>query len=157
MKISLMVAISKNGIIGNGPDIPWTVKGEQLLFKAMTYNQWLLVGRKTFESMGVLNNRKYAVVTRSNFKPHNECVLVYPSIEKALEDLSTYTKHVIVSGGGEVYKSTIDLADTLHISVIDQDVEGDIQFPQIPKKFQLVFEQEFESNINYTYQIWKKG
>ena len=112
MKISLMVAISKNGIIGNGPDIPWTVKGEQLLFKAMTYNQWLLVGRKTFESMGVLNNRKYAVVTRSNFISHNERVLVYPSIEKALVNLPNYTKHVIVSGGGEVYKSTIDLADT---------------------------------------------
>ena len=152
-----MAAISKNGIIGNGPDIPWTVKGEQLLFKAMTYNQWLLVGRKTFETMGVLPNRKYALVTRSNFKPRNEHILVYPSIDEAFEDLPNYTKHVIVSGGGEVYKSTIDVADTLHISVIDQDVEGDIQFPQIPKKFQFVFEQEFESNINYTYQIWKKS
>ena len=156
MRISLMVAISKNGIIGNGPDIPWEVKGEQLLFKAMTYNQWLLVGRKTFESMGILPNRKYAVVTRSNFKPHNEHVLVYHSIDEALGDLPIYTKHIIVSGGGQVYKSTIDVADTLHISVIDQDVEGDIQFPQIPEKFQLVFEQEFESNINYTYQIWQK-
>ncbi|EQB6762499.1 dihydrofolate reductase, partial [Escherichia coli] len=54
MKLSLMVAISKNGVIGNGPDIPWSAKGEQLLFKAITYNQWLLVGRKTFESMGAL-------------------------------------------------------------------------------------------------------
>ncbi len=63
MKLSLMVAISKNGVIGNGPDIPWSAKGEQLLFKAITYNQWLLVGRKTFESMGALPNRKYAVVT----------------------------------------------------------------------------------------------
>ncbi|MBG1994551.1 dihydrofolate reductase [Klebsiella pneumoniae] len=67
MKLSLMVAISKNGVIGNGPDIPWSAKGEQLLFKAITYNQWLLVGRKTFESMGALPNRKYAVVTRSSF------------------------------------------------------------------------------------------
>ncbi|MGQ9093919.1 dihydrofolate reductase, partial [Klebsiella pneumoniae] len=63
MKLSLMAAISKNGVIGNGPDIPWSAKGEQLLFKAITYNQWLLVGRKTFESMGALPNRKYAVVT----------------------------------------------------------------------------------------------
>lgn len=156
MKISLMAAISKNWVIGNGPHIPWTVKGEQLLFKAMTYNQWLLLGRKTFESMGVLNHRKYATVTRSNFRPHNENVLVYPSIDKALDDLANYTNHVIVSGGGEVYKSTIHLADTLHISVIDQDVEGDINFPKIPKKFRLVFEQDFESNIDYTYQIWQK-
>ncbi|SGZ03588.1 Dihydrofolate reductase [Moritella viscosa] len=67
MKLSLMAAKSLNGIIGNGPDIPWRAKGEQLLFKAMTYNQWLLVGRKTFESMGSLPNRKYAVISRSDF------------------------------------------------------------------------------------------
>ena len=84
MKLSLMVAKSKNGIIGNGPDIPWSVKGEQLLFKAITYNQWLLVGRKTFESMGVLPNRKYAVVTRSEFTSSDENVIVFPSIEAAL-------------------------------------------------------------------------
>jgi dihydrofolate reductase (trimethoprim resistance protein) len=152
-----MAAISRNGIIGNGPDIPWAVKGEQLLFKAMTFNQWLLLGRKTFESMGVLSNRKYVVLTRSSLKSHNDHVLVYPSIDEALRDLPNYTKHIIVSGGGEVYKSTIDLVDTLHISVIDQDVEGDIRFPQIPKVFRLVFEQEFESNVNYTYQIWQKS
>ncbi|EPK6470324.1 TPA: dihydrofolate reductase, partial [Escherichia coli] len=52
MKVSLMAAKAKNGVIGCGPDIPWSAKGEQLLFKALTYNQWLLVGRKTFESMG---------------------------------------------------------------------------------------------------------
>ncbi|HCA4529037.1 TPA: dihydrofolate reductase, partial [Escherichia coli] len=43
MKISLISAVSENGVIGSGPDIPWSVKGEQLLFKALTYNQWLLV------------------------------------------------------------------------------------------------------------------
>ena len=53
LKISLISAVSENGVIGSGPDIPWSVKGEQLLFKALTYNQWLLVGRKTFDSMGV--------------------------------------------------------------------------------------------------------
>ncbi|HFE7148899.1 TPA: dihydrofolate reductase, partial [Klebsiella michiganensis] len=46
MKISIMAAVSENGVIGSGLDIPWHVQGEQLLFKAMTYNHWLLVGRK---------------------------------------------------------------------------------------------------------------
>ncbi|MDM6905102.1 dihydrofolate reductase, partial [Enterobacter hormaechei] len=119
MKLSLMAAISKNGVIGNGPDIPWSAKGEQLLFKAITYNQWLLVGRKTFESMGALPNRKYAVVTRSSFTSSDENVLVFPSIDEALNHLKTITDHVIVSGGGEIYKSLIDKVDTLHISTID--------------------------------------
>lgn len=156
MKLSLMVAISKNGVIGNGPDIPWSAKGEQLLFKAITYNQWLLVGRKTFESMGALPNRKYAVVTRSSFTSDNENVVIFPSIKDALTNLKKITDHVIVSGGGEIYKSLIDQVDTLHISTIDIEPEGDVYFPEIPSNFRPVFTQDFASNINYSYQIWQR-
>ena len=157
MKLSLMAAKSKNGIIGNGPDIPWSAKGEQLLFKAITYNQWLLVGRKTFESMGALPNRKYAVVTRSNFSTNDEGVMVFFSIQDALINLEEITDHVIVSGGGEIYKSLISKVDTLHISTVDIERDGDIVFPEIPDTFKLVFEQDFESNVNYCYQIWQKS
>ena len=157
MKLSLMAAISKNGVIGNGPDIPWSAKGEQLLFKAITFNQWLLVGRKTFESMGALPNRKYAVVTRSSFFSNDENVLVFRSIDDALNHLATITDHVIVSGGGEIYKSLIDKVDTLHISTMDTEPEGDVYFPEISSNFRPVFTQNFVSNINYCYQIWQKG
>jgi len=157
MKLSLMAAKSLNGIIGNGPDIPWRAKGEQLLFKAMTYNQWLLVGRKTFESMGSLPNRKYAVISRSDFVSEDKNVMVFSSIEGALRQLEDITDHVIVSGGGEIYKSLISKVDTLHISTIDIETEGNIVFPEIPDSFSLAFEQKFESNINYCYQIWQKS
>ncbi|MEM7206481.1 MAG: trimethoprim-resistant dihydrofolate reductase DfrA [Pseudomonadota bacterium] len=157
MKISLIAAKSTNDVIGNGPDIPWSAKGEQLLFKAMTYNQWLLLGRKTFESMGLLPNRKYAVISRSGFNSSNANVLVFKSIEEALEKLSEITDHILVSGGGQIYRALINKVDTLHISTIHKQVSGDILFPQIPEKFKLAFEQKFESNIDYTYQIWQKG
>ena len=157
MKLSLMAAKSKNGIIGKGPDIPWSAKGEQLLFKAMTYNQWLLVGRKTFESMGVLPNRKYAVVTRSELKSDDNNVLVFNFIDEALSELTKITNHVIVAGGGEIYKSLIDKVDTLHISEIDVEVDGDVFFPEIPDSFSCVFEQKFESNVDYVYRIWSKN
>jgi len=156
LKLSLMAARSKNGVIGNGADIPWRAKGEQLLFKAITYNQWLLVGRKTFESMGALPNRHYAVVSRSGFTSEADNVRVFPTIEKALAELATLTEHVIVSGGGEIYKTMIADVDTLHLSTIDIEAEGDIGFPEIPESFQLVFEQAFTSNIDYCYQIWQK-
>lgn len=152
-----MAAISKNGVIGNGPDIPWSAKGEQLLFKAITYNQWLLFGRKTFESMGGLPNRKYAVVTRSSYSSNDENVLVFQSIEAALNELEKITDHVIVSGGGEIYKALIDRVDTLHVSTIDIEAEGDVYFPVIPNNFRPVFNQGFVSNINYSYQIWQKS
>jgi len=151
-----MVAVSENGIIGNGSDIPWKAKGEQLLFKAITHNQWLLVGRKTFEAMGVLPNRKYAVVSRGNHIVGSENVLVFPSIEGALEELAQRTEHVIVAGGGEIFEALITQADTLHLSVIHTQAIGDISFPEVPDNYKMVFEQFFESNINYTYQIWQK-
>ncbi|WP_258962996.1 dihydrofolate reductase, partial [Klebsiella pneumoniae] len=97
-------------IDGCGPDIPWSAKGEQLLFKALTYNQWLLVGRKTFESMGALPNRKYAVVTRSGWTSNDDNVVVFQSIEEAMDRLAEFTGHVIVSGGGEIYRETLPMA-----------------------------------------------
>ncbi|MFV1873610.1 MAG: trimethoprim-resistant dihydrofolate reductase DfrA [Oleiphilus sp.] len=156
MKISLIAAKSINNVIGNGPDIPWSAKGEQLLFKALTYNHWLLVGRKTFQSMGELPKRKYAVVSRQGFKPENDNIKVFVSIDDAMEFLNKITDHVFVSGGGQIYESMIKRANTLHLSTIKQEVEGDISFPPIPNYFDLVFEQDFESNIDYKYQIWRK-
>ena len=152
-----MAAKAKNGVISCGPDIPWSAKGEQLLFKALTYNQWLLVGRKTFESMGALPNRKYAVVTRSGWTSNDDNVVVFQSIEEAMDRLAEFTGHVIVSGGGEIYRETLPMASTLHLSTIDIEPEGDVFFPSIPNTFEVVFEQHFTSNINYCYQIWKKG
>jgi len=156
MKLSLISATSENNIIGNGPDIPWLAKGEQLLFKALTFNQWLLVGRKTFESMGQLPNRKYAVVTKKGLASIPDGVLVFSSVEDALEKLATLTDHVFVSGGGQIYEKLIDKVDTIHLSTVHVCAEGDIKFPQIPPDYKLVYQQYFESNINYTFQIWNK-
>ncbi len=156
MKLSMMVATARNGVIGNGADIPWHAEGEQLLFKAMTFNQWILVGRKTFESMGVLPNRKYAVVSRSGSVVEQENVLVFVSIETALQRLEQITDHAIVSGGGQLYHSLISRVETLHLSIVDVEAEGDILFPDIPDSFRLVFEQAFTSNLNYRYQIWQR-
>jgi dihydrofolate reductase (trimethoprim resistance protein) len=157
MKLSLMVARSENGVIGNGPDIPWKAKGEQLLLKAMTFNQWILVGRKTFESMGVLPNRKYAVVTRSARVSSDENVLYFNSVESALARLQELTAHALVLGGGEVFKHLIHRADVIHQSIVHTTVNGDVFFPPIPQGFVKVFDQYFESNVNYTYEIWKRS
>jgi len=157
MKLSLIAAVSENGVIGSGLDMPWSVKGEQLLFKAMTYNQWLIVGRKTFESMGKLANRKYAVVSRSEINSEDKDVFYFSSIESALSTLKNVTDHVFIAGGGEVYKALIHRAETLHISTVHNEVEGDVFFPKIPVGYHKVFEQGFSSNVDYTYRIWQKA
>lgn len=152
-----MVAKSDNNVIGLDTEIPWKVKGEQLLFKAMTYNQWILVGRKTFHAMGKLPNRKYAVISRSVKENNDEDVVFFESIEKALTFLSGVTDHVVISGGGQIYRDSISMVDVIHISIIHSEVNGNIFFPEIPGEFKLAFSQDFTSNINYTYQIWTRG
>lgn len=155
MKLSLMAAVAENGVIGSGPDIPWQVKGEQLLFKALTFNQWLIVGRKTFDSMGCLPNRRYVVVSRSARESDNEHVRYVTDTDAAIAFLAGVTDHAIVAGGGEIYRQLLPKVQTLHLSVIHAQLDGDIVFPPLPAQFQKVFEQAFSSNIDYTYQIWQ--
>lgn len=157
MKLSLMGVKSENGVIGAGSSIPWKAKGEQQLFKAHTYNYWLIVGRKTFEDMGVLPNRKYAVISRSTDIPDQDNVIVYSSIDGALAELAKITDHAFIAGGGQIYKSLIDKAEILHLSTVHMEAEGDVYFPEIPKSFTKIFSQYFESNINYTYEIWSNS
>jgi dihydrofolate reductase (trimethoprim resistance protein) len=156
MKKSIIAAVSENGVIGSGPNIPWNAMGEQLLFKAITFNQWLLVGRITFESMGILPDRKFAVVSSSTDLPQHENVMVFPSIDKALQELPAYTDHVFVTGGGQIFSSLINEVDTIHLSTIHLNAKGDVYFPEIPQNFKKVFSQFFPSNINYTYEIWNR-
>lgn len=154
MKLSLIAARSENDVIGNGPEIPWRAKGEQLLFKGLTFNSWLIVGRKTFEDMGKLPDRKFAVISASGFQSDDEDVVVYGSIDSALESLAEKTDHAFIAGGGQIYAEMIDRADALHLTRIHTEVEGDVPFPRIPGKFAKVFEQKFHSNIDYSYEIW---
>lgn len=154
MKLSLIAARSENDLIGNGLEIPWRARGEQLLFKGLTFNSWLIVGRKTFEAMGKLPDRKFAVISASGFESNDEDVVVYNSIDSALEFLPSMTDHAFVAGGGQIYAELIDRADVLHLTRIHAEVEGDIKFPAIPGRFRKTFEQKFQSNINYSYEIW---
>lgn len=157
MIISLMAAKSDDNVIGNNAEIPWKAEGEQLLFKAMTYNHWLLVGRKTYEAMGKLPNRKYVVVSSTLEEQTDGDVCFFNSIDAALNYLSDKTDLVVVSGGGQIYAEMISKVDVIHLSVIHCQVDGNVFFPEIPEEFKMVFSQDFRSNIDYTYQIWAKA
>lgn len=157
MRFSMIAAAAENNVIGCGPHIPWHAKGEQLIFSSLTFNQWLIVGRKTFESMGNLAHRKYVVISRMGFQCGDDNVIVFAQMDAALNWLCGRTNHAIISGGGEIYTALMPLVDTIHLSRIKIHVEGDVYFPEIPADFGLVFEQSFHSNIDYTYQIWRRA
>ncbi|WP_196159300.1 dihydrofolate reductase [Reinekea sp. G2M2-21] len=156
MKISLIAATSENGVIGRGKDVPWKVRGEQLIFKALTMNQWVLLGRRTYETAGPLPGRHLAVLSQDIPEPSESDPLFFTDLDTALAALAERTDHLFVGGGGQLYQQLIEQADTIHLSVIHAQVDGDVPFPDIPASFKKIYEQHFSSNIDYSYQIWEK-
>jgi len=157
MALTIVAARSLNNVIGNGPAIPWRVKGEQKLFREITMHGTLIMGRKTFESIGrPLPGRTTIIVTRRPDYRQDGC-LVAASIDGAIGRAMEEKKPVFIAGGGEIYEQSLPLADGVHLSTIQRRVDGDVYFPDFPTdNFKLIHEQLFESNINYVYQYYER-
>jgi len=150
---AIVAARSRNHVIGRGSDIPWQVKGEQALFKKITDGGCLVMGRKTFESIGrPLPGRLTLIVTRQLDYRRDGCE-VFDSIDTAMAFAASSARPVFVVGGGELYAAMIQDAHWVHLTTLDIDVSGDVYFPTFPMNhFDLVETTHFESNINYIYQ-----
>jgi dihydrofolate reductase len=158
MKTSIVVARSVNGVIGKGSRIPWRVKGEQKLFKDITMGGVLIMGRKTFESIGrPLPGRETIVISRNpDYRPDG-CATA-PGLEAALAMAARMDRPVYIVGGGEIYRDALPLVDGVHITTICDTIEGDVFFPDFPTDdFHLVTEERYDSNINYVYRYYERN
>lgn len=143
IKVTLIAAVAANNVIGNGPDIPWRLSSDFIHFKRTTLGKPLIMGRKTFESIGKpLPGRTTLVVTRQKgYQPDG--VLVIDSLEAAIEHAKTIAKadgvdEVMVAGGAEIYRQAMDMADKMIISHVNLKPQGDALFPAIdPEIWQL--------------------
>lgn len=155
MKKIIIAAVAKNNVIGKDGIMPWHSKEDLKHFKETTMGFPLIMGRKTFFSMGgkPLKGRLNIVLTRDkNFeKPHKD-VLVFSTIEDAYNhcEEENYGK-VFVTGGGEIYKKEINNVDELLISEMNVEVEGDTFFPEIDENIWEVAEV-----IQYSDFVLKK-
>lgn len=128
-RVVLVAAVARNGVIGNGPDIPWRVPGEQRLFKELTLGHTLVMGRTTYDSIGrPLPGRTTIVLTRTPGRSA-EGVLVASSVEEALALAGTLPGDVMVAGGAQVYDALLPHADAMVMSEIDLEPAGDVLFP----------------------------
>lgn len=148
MKKIIIVAVAKNRVIGKGEKIPWHSKEDFKHFKATTLGFPILMGRKTFESIGKpLPGRLSVVITGdANLKYDYENVVVVNSIEKAFEvcEEKNYEK-AFICGGGNIYSQTMDIADEIILSEMKLEPEGDIFFPEVDKtRWELTGSEEFE-------------
>ncbi len=130
MKIAMIVATAANGVIGGDNKMLWHVPEDFAHFKKTTMGHPIIMGRKTWESIGrPLPGRKNVVVTRqTNYEAKGADVV--PSLETAYEMLADVEK-VFVIGGGEIYRQALPKADEVWITKIDQVFEGDTTFPEL--------------------------
>ena len=136
MIITIVVAVSSNGIIGRDGDMPWRLSTDLKRFKALTLGKPVIMGRKTFQSIGTaLPGRPNIVISRdAGFR--GEGVEVVPSLDAAIARAGALAdaaggNEICVIGGGEIYRQAIDVADVLHVTHVDAEVEGDTRFPAI--------------------------
>ena len=128
--ISIIVAVAGNGVIGSGNQMPWHISEDLRRFKAITTGHPVIMGRKTFESLGrPLPNRTNVVITR-NPSYVAEGAAVVGSLSEAL-DMFPADEEVFVIGGGEIYRQAMDVADRLYITRVAEPFEGDTTFPEV--------------------------
>ena len=127
--LSIIVAMAKNRVIGKDKDMPWHLPADLKHFKEVTLGKPIIMGRKTYESIGrPLPGRVNIVMSRDkNYTPEG-CETVN-SLEEALE-LVKDVQEVMIIGGGFLYEQTISYANKLYLTFIDLEVDGDIKFPE---------------------------
>jgi dihydrofolate reductase len=128
--VSLVVAMARNRVIGRNNALPWRLSEDLKRFKATTMGKPILMGRKTFESIGKpLPGRANLVLTRDRAWQANG-VLTVASIEEAVER-SRRAPELAVIGGAEVYRLALPLTDIIYLTRVEADVEGDTHFPEL--------------------------
>lgn len=129
MEIILIAAVARNSVIGNNGEIPWDIPEDLKRFKTLTSGHTVIMGRKTFDSIGAaLPDRENIVVSRS-VKELSGCTVV-DNLDDAFDLASG---KVFVIGGGEVFSQVISKAETMFITHVDSEVEGDVVFPEFSK------------------------
>ena len=130
MIISLIVAMDKNNLIGKNNKIPWHIPGELKRFRAITMGKPIIMGRKTFESIGKPLDGRENVVLTNNKSYKQTGVKIYNNISEVISDFTNYDE-IFIIGGSEIYALVLPLAHKLYVTKIDKIYDGDTWFPKI--------------------------
>jgi dihydrofolate reductase len=133
LTVTILAAIARNGVIGVDGGLPWHLPDELALFKETTMGHVLVMGRRTYESVGrPLPGRTTVVVTRQpDWRVDEEHVRRAGSVPEALETAATFDDDVFVVGGAQIYAAALPYADRLALTFVDAEPEGDTVFPEI--------------------------
>ena len=147
--VSIIVAIAQNGTIGDKNSLLWHIKEDMRFFRTTTSGHAVIMGRKTFESLGSkpLPKRTNIVITRSDVK--FEGALTAHSLEEAIA-MAEGDEEIFIMGGAQIYAIAMDVADRMYITRVERDYEGDTSYPEIDySKWRLVSEERHERGEEY--------
>ena len=162
MSIKLICAISKNNVIGNENKLPWNISEDLKRFKELTSNNWIVMGRKTFDSIGrPLPNRKNIVLSK------NKClkidsVEVFSSPNDVIDFYKNNSeqKDLYVIGGAYIYELFFEYCECLYITYVDKEYSGDAFFPKVDwNKWKLISEDgryDDKEKVNFYFRDYKR-
>ncbi len=143
--ITIIAAIGKNNALGKDNQLLWRLPKDLKHFKSLTENHPVVMGRKTYESIGkALPNRTNIVVSRKD-NWFEENILIVSKLKEALKFAKKINEDFFIIGGGEIYKQTMELADKLEITYLEEDFEADTFFPKIDLKIWQKTNEEFHA------------
>jgi dihydrofolate reductase len=158
--ITLIVAMTRNHVIGRNNQLPWHLPADLSYFKQQTLNQTVVMGRKTFESIGrALPQRKNIILTNTQTKPIPDVTLAsnWPELLK----IAGHKTELIVIGGAQMFKLALPHANCLKITWVENPYEGDVYFPEIQfNQWELVSQKHCPSDAKnaspLTFEVWQR-
>lgn len=162
MIVSAILAATKNNVIGKDNNIPWHLSADLKYFKKTTLNHHIIMGRKTYSSIGkALPKRTNIIITRNPYFIVSNCIVMH-SIDEALEfALENGEEEVFIIGGGEIYKQSMPYLDKIYLTEVDLKVKGDAYFPKLDDKEWKIISTDHhpadeKNDFAYTFKILER-
>lgn len=149
--INIIVSISKNRVIGCSNFLIWHLSEDLKRFRKLTMGHVVIMGRKTYQSIGKPLDGRRNIIISSNFKADG-CEVVN-SLQEALK---LCNNNCFIIGGGEIYKQSIGIANKLYLTLIDKEFDGDTFFPEVGNEWIEVKRQDFNNPYKYSFIDYEK-
>lgn len=155
-KISIIAAIGKNRELGKNNQLLWKLPEDLKHFKDLTMGYPIIMGQKTFDSIGrALPGRTNIVLSLDNIKIDG-CVIAH-SIDEAVEIAADNSDEIFIIGGGSIYKQFIDKSDKLYLTLVDQEFDADVYFPEY-NEFKMICDGDWQTSgdIKFKFTEWER-
>lgn len=159
--VTIIVAMGQNNEIGFENQLLWHLPKDLKHFKELTSGHPIIMGRKTYESIGkALPNRTNIVISRKE-NWFEEGILIVGNIKEAVKFAQKIDENIFIIGGGKIYEQTIDMADRLEITLVKTNLEADTFFPKIDESIwkktdEVFYEKDDENQFDMYFQTWEK-